>query len=78
MRSALVALAAVVALAACMEMEQEPTRKQVGQTVKGDTAPWANEPLAGGPKWNKGDRNSWEDQIKKRQLAQHEHRRIYQ
>jgi hypothetical protein len=34
--------------------------------------------MAGGPKWTKGDRNSWEDQIKKRQLAQHEHRRIYQ
>ena len=61
-----------------MEMEQESTRKQVGQTVKGDTTPWSNEPMAGGPKWSKGDRNSWEDQIKKRQLAQHEHRRIYQ
>jgi hypothetical protein len=71
-------LAAALALGACMEMEQESTRKQVGQTVKGDTAPWSNEPIAGGPKWNKGDRNSWEDQIKKRQLAQHEHRRIYQ
>ena len=71
-------LAATLALTACMEMEQEPARKQVGQTVKGDTAPWSNEPLAGGPKWNKGDRNSWEEQIKKRQLAQHEHGRIYQ
>jgi hypothetical protein len=71
-------LAAMLALVACMEMEQESARKQVGQTVKGDTTPWSNEPLAGGPKWSKGDRNSWEDQIKKRQLAQHEHRRIYQ
>ena len=29
-------------------------------------------------KWSKGDRVSWEEQIKKRQLAQHEDRRIYQ
>ena len=45
------------------------------------TAPWDNEPpvaeLRGG-KWTKGDRASWEDQIKQRQLAQHEHKRIYQ
>ena len=78
MRRALALLAATLALGACMEMEQESTRKQVGQTVRGDTAPWSNEPMAGGPKWSKGDRVSWEDQIKKRQLAQHEHRRIYQ
>ena len=52
--------------------------KQAGQTVRRDTAAWNNEPLANGPKWTKGDRASWEEQIKKRQLAQHEHRRIYQ
>ena len=78
MRKTVALLAATLSLAACMEMEQEPARKQVGQTVKGDTTPWSNEPMAGGPKWSKGDRVSWEDQIKKRQLAQHEHRRIYQ
>ena len=78
MRQLLALLAATLVLGACMEMEQEPARKQVGQTVKGDTAPWSNEPIAGGPKWSKGDRTSWEDQIKKRQLAQHEHQRIYQ
>ena len=78
MRQLLGLLAATLALGACMEMEQEPTRKQVGQTVKGDTAAWSNEPMAGGPKWSKGDRVSWEDQIKKRQLTQHEHKRIYQ
>jgi hypothetical protein len=71
-------LAATLVLGACMEMEQESVKKEVGKTVKSDTAPWNNEPVAGGPKWTKGDRNSWEDQIKKRQLAQHEHRRIYQ
>jgi hypothetical protein len=71
-------LVATLALAACMEMEQESAKKEVGKTVKSDTLPWNNEPVAGGPKWTKGDRNSWEDQIKKRQLAQHEHKRIYQ
>ena len=76
MKRVLVALSAALALAACMEIEQEPARKQVGQTVKGDTKPWDNEPLANGPKWTKGDRNSWEEQIKRRQLAQDESRRM--
>jgi hypothetical protein len=71
-------LVATLALGACMEIDQESAKKEVGKTVKSDTASWSNEPVAGGPKWTKGDRNSWEDQIKKRQLAQHEHRRIYQ
>jgi hypothetical protein len=31
-----------------------------------------------GGKWTKGNQASWEDQIKQRQLAQHEHKRIYQ
>jgi hypothetical protein len=80
MRQALIALAAVFALGACMEVEQtnKTATKQPGQTVRSDTTPWSNEPLAGGPRWSKGDRASWEEQIKTRQLAQHEHRRIYQ
>jgi len=62
-----------------MEVEQASTpAQQAGQTVKRDTAAWNNEPLAAGPKWTKGDRTSWEEQIKRRQLAQHEHKRIYQ
>jgi hypothetical protein len=74
-------LAALAALFAggCMEVEQASAPdKQAGQTVRRDTAAWVNEPLANGPKWTKGDRTSWEEQIKKRQLAQHEDRRIYQ
>ena len=72
--------AAVLCLAGCMEVEQSSVtaQKQTGQTVRRDTAAWNNEPLANGPKWNKGDRTSWEEQIKKRQLGQHEHKRIYQ
>ena len=73
-------LAAVVALAGCMEVEQtsQTAAKPVGQTVKRDTRAWENQPVAGGPQWKQGDRASWEEQIKTRQLAQHEHRRIYQ
>jgi hypothetical protein len=80
MRAVAMLAAAVVAVAGCMEVEQVSTtaQKQPGQTVKRDARAWDNEPLAGGPKWTKGDRNSWEEQIKRRQLAQHEHRRIYQ
>jgi len=73
MRIILVVLA--VFAAGCMEVEQTVSEKQIGQTVKRDTAPWNNEPLANGPKWTKGDRNSWEEQIKNRQLAQNERSR---
>jgi PBP1b-binding outer membrane lipoprotein LpoB len=75
-RAALVAALALF-VAGCMEVEQASTpAQQAGQTVKRDTAAWNNEPLANGPKWNKGDRNSWEEQIKKRQLSQNESVRI--
>jgi hypothetical protein len=69
---------AVVLLPGCMEVEQTAGAKAGKYQGKLDSAPWNNEPLAGGPKWAKGDRMSWEEQIKKRQLAQHEDRRIYQ
>jgi len=75
---ALAIAAALGLLAGCMEVEQTNAPRQAGQTVKRDTAAWDNEPLAGGPNWTKGDHNSWEGQIKKRQLAQHEYRRIEQ
>ena len=68
-------VAALVALGGCMEVEQTVSEKQIGQTVKRDTLPWDNEPLPEGPKWTKGDRNSWEEQIKTRQLAQNERSR---
>jgi hypothetical protein len=69
-------LAAVFLLPGCMEVEQTASSKQAGQTVKRDTRAWDNEPLAGGPTWTKGDHSSWENQIKKRQLAQNESVRI--
>ena len=71
----LLLVAVLVVLGGCMEVEQTISEKQIGQTVKRDTMPWNNEPLANGPKWTKGDRNSWEEQIKKRQLAQNERSR---
>ena len=76
----LLLVAAVLCFGGCMEVEQVSNneQKQAGQTVRRDTAAWHNEPIAGGPKWAKGDRSSWEEQIKTRQLAQHEDRRIYQ
>ena len=76
---ALVLLAAAIAVAGCMEVEQTATPSRQGKYQgKPDTMPWNNEPLAAGPQWKQGDRASWEDQIKKRQLAQHEDRRIDQ
>ncbi len=72
-------LAAAVVLAGCMEMEQTATPAKQGKYQgKPDTFPWSNQPLAGGPQWKQGDQTSWEEQIKNRQLGQHEHRRIYQ
>jgi hypothetical protein len=68
-------------LTACGEKEQVVVYKQGKYQGKPDGRPWENDPpmveLRGG-KWNKGDRSSWEEQIKSRQLAQHEHKRIYQ
>ena len=74
----LLLVAAVLSFAGCMEVEQTSAAKQAGQTVKRDTPAWNNEPLANGPKWTKGNRVSWEEQLKKRQLAQSENLRIYQ
>ena len=80
MRAA-VLLLAVFGLAACGEPEQVVVYKQGKYQGKPDTRSWDNEPLAQefrGGTWKKGDRASWEEQIKNRQLAQHEHKRIYQ
>jgi len=68
----------VFALSACGEREQVAEGKRSYQG-KRDGKPWDNEPLAyGSGKWSKGDRTSWETQIKSRQLGQHEDKRIYQ
>jgi hypothetical protein len=75
------AVIAALFAAGCGEPEQVVVYKQGKYQGKPDTRAWDNSPLAAeqrGGKWTKGDRASWEEQIKNRQLAQHEHKRIYQ
>jgi hypothetical protein len=75
------ALALAAGLAACGERDQVVVYKQGKYQGKPDGLPWnSDSPVAElrGSKWTKGDRNSWEEQIRQRQLAQHEHKRIYQ
>jgi hypothetical protein len=69
-------------LAACGDREQiiEPQSEKRYQG-KRDGKPWDSAPLAAefrGGTWTKGNQQSWEEQIKTRQLGQHEHKRIYQ
>jgi hypothetical protein len=79
----LIALLVLAAgLAACGEreqvVEQQSEKRYQGRA---DTRPWDNPPPTAeyrGGDWKKGDQGSWEEQIKRRQLAQHEHKRIYQ
>jgi hypothetical protein len=87
MKTIFLAVIAAVALAACGERDQEPMTQAGEKRYQGkrDTKPWDNDPLAlaahspaGGGKWTKGDRASWETQIKARQMGQHEDKRIYQ
>ncbi|MGA8050632.1 MAG: hypothetical protein WCA09_10720 [Burkholderiales bacterium] len=79
----MVAIAAAltcVALAGCGERPQsEATYKQGKYQGKPDTLPWDNAPLAyGNNKWTKGDKRSWEDELKGRTLNQNENTRIGQ
>ena len=75
-------LLAIVGLAACGEREQivEPASEKRYQG-KRDALPWDNAPAVAelrGGNWTKGNQQSWEEQIRTRQLGQHEHKRIYQ
>ena len=77
----LAALAASFTLAGCGEKEQVVVYKQGKYQGKPDNRSWENEPLPAdfrGGKWTKGNRESWEESVKQRQLAQHEYKRIYQ
>jgi hypothetical protein len=81
MKKILLLVIAAFGLSACGEQTQVTQYKQGKYQGKPDTRAWDNEPAAAelrGGKWAKGSRDSWEEQIKSRQLAQHEHRRIYQ
>lgn len=82
MRSSVLLLAVLaVALSGCGEKEQVVVYKQGKYQGKPDNRAWDNSPPVAeyrGGQWKQGDRGSWEESIKNRQLAQHEHRRIYQ
>ena len=70
-------LALAVGLAACGESEQVVRYQQGKYQGKPDGKPWDNESL-GEAKWTKGDKLSWETQIKQRNQGQNEYKRIYQ
>jgi hypothetical protein len=77
---ALLAMVALLGLVACGDREPTAEARRSYQG-KPDNPAWNNEPLAaeyGGGKWTKGDRASWERDIKARQLTQHENQRIGQ
>ena len=79
-RFALIA-AAALAIAGCGEKEQVVVYKQGKYQGKPDSQSWANAPMPAewrGGEWKQGDRTSWEESVKKRQLAQNEYKRIYQ
>ena len=81
MSGILLLVMASLGVAACGEQTQVTQYQQGKYQGKPDTRAWDNDPAAAelrGGKWTKGNRESWEGQIKARQLAQHEHRRIYQ
>ena len=74
-------MAAALLIGGCGEKEQVVVYKQGKYQGKPDNRSWDNEPLPAdfrGGKWTKGNRDSWEESVKQRQLAQHEYKRIYQ
>ena len=73
------ALLLAVGLGACGERDQVTVYKQGKYQGKPDSRPWDNAPLAyESAKWTKGDRTSWEAQIKARNDGQNEYKRIGQ
>ncbi len=78
----ILAVAVAFGAAGCMEVEQASTGQKQGKYQgKPDGKAWDNDPLAigaGGAKWSKGDKVSWETQIKARNDGQNEYKRIGQ
>jgi uncharacterized lipoprotein YehR (DUF1307 family) len=72
------AVAMLFGLAACGESEQVVRYQQGKYQGKPDGKPWDNEALATDGKWTKGDKVSWENQLKQRNQGQNEYKRIYQ
>ena len=68
-------------LAGCGEKPQVIVYKQGKYQGKPDGKPWDNAPVAVGAanaKWTKGDKGTWETQIKARNDGQNEYKRIGQ
>ncbi len=77
--AAVAVLAALLAsgLAGCGEREQTALYKDGRYRGKLDAKPWDNAPPAyGSASWTKGDRESWENQMRGRNEPQNEYRRI--
>ena len=71
------ALLVAIGIAGCGEREQTTLYKDGKYRGKPDTKPWDNAPPAYGTAgWAKGDYESWENQVKARNSAQNEYRRI--
>ena len=75
--SVLMGVVFAAGVAGCGERDQS-VRYQDGKfRGKPDSRPWDNAPPANGAAaWTKGDRESWEDQVRSRQQTQNEYRRI--
>lgn len=76
--SLVAAIAASLGLSGCMEVEQTASVYQHGKYQgKPDSLPWDSAPLAhDSAKWTKGDKASWESQLKLRARGQNEYVRI--
>jgi len=79
-RAVLIAVLAAFAATGCMEVEQASSGQKQGKYQgKPDGKSWENDPVAyGNAKWTKGDKTSWETQIKTRNDGQNEYKRIGQ
>jgi hypothetical protein len=76
-KNLLLAALAAYGLAACGDRDVPYETGERNYQGKPDGKPWNNAPLAyDAPKWTEGDQASWEAQIRKRQLGQHEDTRI--
>ena len=78
----LAALVLALGASGCMEVEQTATGQKQGKYAgKPDGKSWDNDPLAlgaGNAKWTKGERTSWESQIRTRTDGQNEYKRLGQ
>ena len=64
-------------VAGCGEREQTALYKDGKYRGKPDGRPWDSQPLPyGSEQWSKGDRGSWENQVRARSQGQNENSRI--